>query len=97
MVKRRKKSSVQESRLIIRIDAARKAVIAKAAKQQGKTLSDFVAENACQVATELLADEGPLSLTRKQLSHIFATLDNPPHTNVEAVQKLLMERSILDG
>lgn len=53
-------------------------------------------ENAYQVATELLADEGPVSLTRKQLTHIYETLDNPPPASVAAVRKLLAERSILD-
>ncbi|MEX0792295.1 MAG: DUF1778 domain-containing protein [Pirellulaceae bacterium] len=97
MAKRREKSSAQESRLSIRVDAARKAVIARAAKQHGETVSDFVLENAYQVATELLADEGPVSLTRKQLAHIFETLDNPPPTSVAAVRKLLTQRSVLDG
>lgn len=97
MARSRKTGAAQQSRLSIRVDATRKAVIARAAKQHGETLSDFVLENAYQVATELLADEGPVSLTRKQLAHIFDTLDNPPPTSVAAVRKLLTERSILDG
>lgn len=97
MAQRRENDSAQESRLSIRVDAARKAVIARAAKQQGETLSDFVLENAYQVATELLVDEGPVSLNRKQLAHIFETLDNPPPTSVAAVRKLLTGRSVLDG
>jgi uncharacterized protein (DUF1778 family) len=91
------KSRARESRLSIRVDAARKAVIARAARRQGKTMSDFVLENAYQVAAELLADEGPASLSRKQLVHIFETLDNPPPASVAAIRKLLTERSILDG
>lgn len=97
MTQRRKASSGRDSRLSIRVDAARKAVIARAAKQHGETLSDFVLENAYQVAAELLVDEGPVSLTRKQLAHVFETLDNPPPTSAAAVRKLLTERSILDG
>lgn len=97
MPRSRKAGSAQESRLSIRVDAARKAVIARAAKQHGETLSDFVLENAYQIATELLVDEGPVSLSRNQLTHIFETLDNPPPQSVEAVRKLLTERSILDG
>ena len=97
MARSRKVGSARESRLSIRVDAARKAVIARAAKRSGETLSDFVLENAYQVATELLADEGPVSLTRKQLAHIFETLDNPPPASVAAVRKLLTQRSILDG
>ncbi len=97
MAHSRKAGSSRESRLSIRVDAARKDVISRAAKQHGATLSDFVLENAYQIATELLADEGPVSLTRKQLAHIFEALDNPPPTSVAAVRKLLTERSILDG
>ena len=94
---RRKAGSAQENRLSIRVDAARKAAIARAAKQHWETSSDFVLENAYQIATELLAQEGPVSLTRKQVAHIFETLDKPPPQSVAAVRKLLMERSILDG
>ena len=97
MGQNRSDKSAQESRLSIRVDAARKAVIARAARQQGETLSDFVLENAFQIATELLADEGPVSLTRKQVAHIFETLDNPPPSSVSAIRKLLTTRSILDG
>jgi uncharacterized protein (DUF1778 family) len=89
--------SNKESRLSIRVDRARKAVIARAAKQQGDTVSDFVLENAYQMATELLADEEAISLSRKQVAHIFETLDRPPARSVAAVRKLLSERSILDG
>ena len=90
-------SSTKESRLSIRVDAARKAVIARAAKQHGDTLSDFVLKNAYRMATELLADEEAISLSRKQLAHIFEVLDHPPAKSVAAVRKLLSERSILDG
>lgn len=90
-------SSSKESRLSIRVDSVRKAVIARAAKQHGDTISDFVLENAYQMATELLADEGKISLNKKQLAHLFETLDRPPAKSVAAVRKLLTERSILDG
>jgi uncharacterized protein (DUF1778 family) len=90
-------TSSKESRLSIRVDRARKAVIARAARQHGNTISDFVLENAYQMATELLADEGKFSLTKKQVAHIFETLDHPPPKSVAAVRKLLTERSILDG
>jgi uncharacterized protein (DUF1778 family) len=89
--------SNKESRLSIRVDRARKAVIARAAKQQGDTVSDFVLEHAYQMATELLADEEAISLSRKQIAHIFETLDRPPAGSVAALRKLLSEQSILDG
>lgn len=90
-------SSSKESRLSIRVDPARKAVIARAAQQHGRTISDFVLENAYQVAAELLADDGTVVLSKKQVAHIFEVLDHPPARNVAAIRKLLTERSILDG
>lgn len=97
MMRNRTTSSTKDSRLSIRVDAARKAVIARAAKQHGESLSDFVLENAYQMATELLADEEPISLSRNQVAHLFETLDHPPAKSVAAIRKLLSHRSILDG
>ena len=90
-----KNQPIKKSRLSIRVDTQRKAIIARAAKQHGDTISDFVLENAYQVATELLADEGTISLSKKQLAHIFETLDHPPPKSAAAVRKLLSERTIL--
>jgi uncharacterized protein (DUF1778 family) len=97
MPKNHSMSYKRESRLSIRVDPERKAVIARAAKQHGHTISDFVLENAYQMATELLVDEGQISLTKKQVARIFEVLDHPPAKSVAAVRKLLTERSILDG
>lgn len=91
------KRVLKETRLSIRVDGARKAVIARAAESQGNSLSDFVLENAFQMATELVADEGAISLNKKQVAHIFEVLDHPPAKSVAAIRKLLTERSILDG
>jgi uncharacterized protein (DUF1778 family) len=87
----------RESRLSIRVDTARKAVIARAAARQGSTISEFVLENAFQVASVLIADEGQVSLTKKQVAHIFEVLDHPPAKSVAAIRKLLNERTVLDG
>jgi uncharacterized protein (DUF1778 family) len=57
MSKGRSTAPAKEARLSIRVDPVRKAVIARAAKLHGDTLSDFVLENAYQMAAELLADE----------------------------------------
>lgn len=84
------------TRLSIRVDAERKDVIARAAEQHGRTVNEFVVQNAYEIATELLADEGALALTKGQVAHIFEILDNPPPKSVAAVRRLLTERSILD-
>jgi uncharacterized protein (DUF1778 family) len=65
--------------------------------QCGETLTEFVLENAYQVALELLADTDGISLSKKHVAHIFETLDRPPPASVAAVRKLLTGRSILDG
>ena len=67
------------------------------AKRHGHTISDFVLENAFQMATELLADERTITLSKRQVTHIFDVLYRPPDKSVAAVRKLLKERSILDG
>jgi len=87
----------KETRLSIRIDSQRKAVIARAAERQGTTISDFVLDNAYQMASELLSDEGKISLSRKQVAHIFDVLDNPPPKSLAALRKLISEPSVLDG
>ena len=97
MAKNNSTSSNKESRLSIRVDPERKAVIARAAKRHGHTISDFVLENAYQMATELLADEGTITLSKKQVAYIFDVLDRPPATGLAAVRKLLRARTILDG
>jgi uncharacterized protein (DUF1778 family) len=98
MAKSNSLSSNKESRLSIRVDPARKAVIARAAKQHaGGNISEFVVENSYQLAVELLADEGAVALSKKQVAHILEVLDHPPAKSVAAVRRLLTERSILDG
>jgi uncharacterized protein (DUF1778 family) len=97
MAKNDPTSSNKESRSNIRVDPERKAVIARAAKLSGHTISDVVLDNAYQMATELLADEGTIVLSKKQVAHIFAVLDHPLAKSVAAARKLLTERSILDG
>jgi uncharacterized protein (DUF1778 family) len=97
MAKKSSRSSNKESRLSIRVDPERKAMIARVSKQLGHTISDFVLENACEMAAELLADEGRIVLNKKQMAHIFEVLDHPPAKSAAAVRKLLSERSILDG
>src|SRR5687767_9328509 len=74
MAKRQLKSPLRESHLTMRVDLVRKAVIAKAAECCGDTISEFVLEHAYQAAVKVLADEAPISLTKKQVAHIFETL-----------------------
>src|SRR5260370_7178378 len=53
MVKNNSPPATKESRLSIRIDPRRKAVIARAAKHHGHTTTDFVLQHAHQMASAL--------------------------------------------
>lgn len=95
MAKNNSTSSIKESRFPRRFEA--KGGDRPCCKAARHTISDFVLENAYQMATELLADEGTVVLSKKQVAHIFEVLDRPPAKSVAAIRKLLTERSILDG
>lgn len=97
MAQKQRASIIKESRLSIRIDVARKALIARAAKRPGVTISEFVLEITYQAAAEMLFDEEPISLSQKQLAHLSETLDRPPEKSAAAIRKLLSERSILES
>jgi len=80
MAKHRPQSTSRESRLDIRLDAARKAAIARAVQRRGETISEFILEIACQAAAELLVDErtvpsGWLSLFIRRIVHVAAVTE----------------------
>ena len=61
------------------------------------TMSEFVLENAYEIAKVLLADEGHIPLSKKQVAYIFEVLDHPLAKSVAAIRKLLKEPSVIDG
>lgn len=91
------RTMIRQERLSIRVDPARKSVITRAAAQQGTTVSEFVLDQAYSIARELLNDEEPLKLTKRDVAYLFKVLDNPPAKKVAAIRKLLSEPSVLDG
>ena len=94
MAKIKPTSSNKESRLSIRVDAERKAVIARAAKQHGRTISDVVLENAYRMATELLADERTIAPSKKQVARILKySITRPPRVSRPVASYLPSGRS----
>ena len=89
-------SGNKETRISVRISPAQKALIARAAQMQHRTLTDFVVENALQVASQLVAEEKQIEMTPDQFKRFCRVLDAPPAKNLKAMQKLLNEPSILD-
>lgn len=86
----------KETRISMRVDPQRKAVIARAAKIQHTTISDFVLENAYQIASGIVADETSIVMTGEQFEHLCRILDNPPAASVARMRKLLNTKTIFD-
>lgn len=89
-------SGNKETRISVRISPAQKALIARAARMQDTTLTEFVVDNALQVASQLVAEEKHIEMTPEQFKRFCRALDAPPAKNLKAMQKLLNEPSILD-
>jgi uncharacterized protein (DUF1778 family) len=90
------RSSTKETRISVRISPTEKAIIARAAEMQNATLTEFVVRNALQVARQLVAEERQIEMTPDQFKRFCRALDAPPAQNLQAMQKLLREPSILD-
>lgn len=86
----------QETRISMRVDPKRKAVIARAAKIQHTTISHFILENAYQVASGIVADETSITMTKEQFEHLCEVLDQPPKDSLSKMRKLLNTKTVFD-
>ena len=86
----------KETRLSVRITPAQKAMITRAARLRGTTVTDFVVRQAFEAASRLVAEETQLRMTPEQFKQFCRVLDAPPARNLKAMQKLLSEPSVLD-
>lgn len=86
----------KESRISVRVDLKRKAVIARAARIRHTTISDFILDNAYSRAREIIADETQISMTQEQFDYLCSILDNPPRANLKKMHDLLNSKTILD-
>ena len=89
-------TSPSETRISMRIDPQRKEIISRAAHIRHTTLSAFIIENAYNAASELLADQTQITMSKKEIDNFFKALDNPPPKSLKSIRKLLSEPSILD-
>jgi uncharacterized protein (DUF1778 family) len=92
----RRRPDTKETRISVRVKPAQKAIIARAARLRRTTLTDFVLENALQVASQLVAEETHFEMTPEQFRRFCRALDAPPAKNLKAMQQLLNEPSVLD-
>lgn len=87
----------KESRLSIRINSHQKAIIMRAAQLKHKSISDFVLENAYDTASQILADDVHITMSKEQFEEFSQILDNPPQKNVDAFMRMMSKPSVLNG
>jgi uncharacterized protein (DUF1778 family) len=88
------RSAVEDnSRMSLRIQAADKALLMRAAALEKTDLTDFVLRNAAKAAREVVAREERVQLSERDSALVLALLDNPPAPNA----KLLAAARALPG
>ena len=75
--------------LNLRISAAERSLIDRAAKSSGKTRTDFILGSARRVAEETLLDKTLFLVSAAAYAKFLALLDSPPNPNVR-LQRTLM-------
>jgi len=83
------------TRLNIRTNARQKELITKAAQIKHTTVSDFVLENACEAAHEILAQRNYFNLSDEKWTAFCDALDAPPK-DIDSLKKLLLEPGVFD-
>ncbi len=86
----------KDTKVQIRLRPAEKNLIARAAKLRQTTLSQFLLENACRAAEQVLADRVHFVLPPERWEAFCKMLDAPPRER-PALKKLLTEASVFDG
>lgn len=84
----------RETRFSIRATVKQKELIARAAMQSNKTISEFVLENIIEAAEALELDNADIVVSRKKYKAFLAALDEPPKS-IPALRKLFSEASAL--
>jgi uncharacterized protein (DUF1778 family) len=86
----------KETRISVRVKRAQKSLIARAARLDHRTLTDFVLDHALQAASRLVAEEKHFEMSPEQFKRFCRALDAPPAKNLKAMQQLLNTPSVLD-
>jgi uncharacterized protein (DUF1778 family) len=86
----------KDTKIQIRLRATQKDLIAQAASLRQTTLSNFLLENGCAAAQQVLADQTQFVLPPDRWEAFCRALDAPPRIR-PALKKLLTEASVFDG
>ncbi len=71
----------ESGRLEVRVSAEAKALCQKAARLQGRTLTDFVAQSALEAAQRTLREQELLNLSQRDRTTLVNALLDPPEPN----------------
>jgi uncharacterized protein (DUF1778 family) len=76
-----KTAESKDDRLQVRLDAASKSVLQRAASYSRKTVSQFVLTTALEEAEKVIRENEVVSLSNPDWSVFFDALTNPPPPN----------------
>lgn len=85
----------KDTKVQLRLRPDQKEIITRAARLQQTTVSNFVLENACKAAEQLLAERVQFVLPPDRWQAFCQALDAPPRVR-PALKKLLTEASVFD-
>jgi uncharacterized protein (DUF1778 family) len=89
------KTKPKEERIDLRVSAAAKALLQRAAVARQKSVSEFVLDSAQTAAVEALADRREFLLDKKQWAAFLDVLDAPPKKKPR-LEKLLKTPSVFE-
>ena len=78
--------TVKQERMHIRVDAAAKQKLERAAAYANRSLSDFVLSRALDAADELIRSHESIRLTEADWMVLLDALENPPEPNARLRQ-----------
>src|SRR6266852_2887579 len=90
--KSRATSSLKETKVQLRLRPAQGAVIVRAAKLRGTSLSNFILEHAYEAAQQVLAEQVDIVMPPAEWQAFCTALDAPPRS-IPALKKLLLKAS----
>lgn len=82
-------------RIDLRVSAAAKTLLQRAAAARQKSVSEFVLDSAQTAAVETLADRREFLLDKKRWAAFLEALDTPPKKKPR-LEKLLKTRSVFE-
>ena len=81
----------ESARINLRTSAEAKAMIERAARLMGTTVSSFMLQNAFEAARRIVSETDTLLLTQRDFEAFTASIENPPKPKA-ALRKLMARR-----